>query len=120
MEVRYAAALELDNFHVRHPRGEVMLPNQTPQRHGEAMPQLGRVPGEEHVPEVVVAVGAERLAESDVVRLVHRQAPDRDSVLTPIGCARATPPAIASCGVHRSETGRGQGGEHHRPAVEQF
>lgn len=65
----------LDDFDVGDPEGLGVLAelgeaggDETAESDGEAVPQLGGVPGEQHVADVVVAVGTDRLA--------HRFVPD--------------------------------------------
>ena len=91
------------------PVGEVAL-----QGDGEPAPQLGGVPLPDHMGGVVVAVGAQRLAEPRVVVAVALGAPQRPAVRAD----RLVPPrpagALLPDPVHGPERRRGQGGERAR------
>ena len=82
---------------------------------GEASPQLRGVPGEQDVPEVVVAITAQRLSELGIGVVVLAVAPEWPSVwaLAVVGASRVAATRGADR-VDRAEAGRGQGDEHLR------
>ena len=133
VEVDDAAALELRDLDKRHPAppGELGCgqPGNPGQRaadgDGEPAPQLGGVPVERDMPGVVVAVRADRLAESRVVVGVDGHAPARPPVWAQPWCAAGGPAArgpgsVGAGGVHRPESGCGEGGEHQRVGSDRF
>jgi hypothetical protein len=88
---------------------------------GEAAPQFRREGVEQDMPGVVVAVGAQRLAEPWIVRMVDAGTGDVAAMwaaaLVCIAAGAAGQSAATSArasGVHGSEAGGGQGGEHAR------
>jgi hypothetical protein len=122
------AALVFGDFDKRHPHG-VAVDSDTAQvdchgaaqRDGEAPPQFRRVPVEQHMPGVVIAVRAQRLPDLGVVAPVDRVAP-QGFPMRAMTRAAAGPVAhrvslswSAVVSVHGTETRSGQGGEDLRP-----
>src|SRR5260370_3869768 len=123
-----APPLVLGDLDERHPatagelrRRDAATPSQRAAKgYGEPAPQLGRVPVEQDVPGVVVAVWAQRLAESVVALGVDGAAPGRPTVRTqrrstsrrPASSPSAGP--VASGGVDRAEAWCRERGEDQR------
>ena len=91
------------------------------QRGSKAPPQFWGVPGEQHVGGVVVAVPAQRLAETRVVGVVDTPAPHRPPVRVPpiraaagVGAHLPGATGLHHRGVHRAVAGGGEGGQHRR------
>jgi hypothetical protein len=84
VKVRDGAALHLGDFHVVDANtlggftdGAQVAVEESPQRCGEAPPQLGGVPGKQDVPGVVVAVFAQRLTHPRIIIAVDGATPQR-------------------------------------------
>ena len=120
VEVDGAPSLELDHLHIRQPQPAGRFPGAHAQQRPEGPqgvdggppPELGDPGVEQHRPLVVVAVGAEGLAEVVVVLVV---APSADQG-PPVGTALAgrVAGAVRSLPVDRSEAGGGEGEQDRR------
>ncbi|CQA11901.1 Uncharacterised protein [Mycobacteroides abscessus] len=82
MDVRDGAGLHFDDFEKADPHvirigpGGFQMPAEcSPQGDGESSPQLRQMPGEQHMPEIVVAFPAERLANLWIGVVVDSAAP---------------------------------------------
>ena len=129
MEVDHAAPLVFGDLGELHPHqlpgrglGEPqVLGELAAQGDGEPPPQFRRPPLPDQMGGVVVAVDTQRLPGGRVGVVVDGHAPQRPAVRAepaPVagsgGAAAAAGPAGLLRGVHRSEGGCGEGGEHQR------
>ena len=129
VEVDDAASLELGHLRELHPHqlptGRLRQPEMTgeppTQSDREPAPQLRRPPLPHQMPQIVVAVRAERLPHHAVVMIMGAHAPQPAAMradLPSLAAAGTAAPGAALAGllrrVHRTERGCSQRGEHQR------